>query len=80
MADMKTNCGTLDAASPVPGLLNQAHQDLARAQAEFDQSTTLFNEGVTNLDPSKFLEAAQHIQLAAKYLNQGIAELKKIGQ
>ncbi len=80
MVDMKTNCGTLDAASPVPGLISQAHQDLANAQSEFDQAGKLFNEGMKNLDPNKLLEAGQHVQQAAKDLNAAIAELKKIGK
>lgn len=79
VADMKTNCGTLDAASPVPGLISQAHQDLSRAQSEFDQAGRLFDEGVRDLAPGKLLEAAQHVQQAVRYLNQAITELRKIG-
>ncbi len=79
VADMKTNCGTLDAASPVPGLISQAHQNLALAQNEFDQAGKLFDEGVQNLDPGKLLEAGQHVTQAVKYLNQSLTELKKIG-
>lgn len=79
VANMKTNCGTLDAASPVPGQVSQAYQDLSRAQSEFDQAGKLFDEGVRDLAPGKFLEAAQHIQQAVKYLNQAISELRKIG-
>jgi hypothetical protein len=79
VADMKTNCGTLDAASPVPGLVTQAHQDLAKAQGEFDQSGKLFDEGVQKLDPSKLLEAGQHVGQAVQFLNSAMTELKKIG-
>lgn len=79
VADMKTNCGSLDAASPVPGLISQAYQDLSRAQSEFDQAGKLFDEGVRDLAPGKLLEAVQHVQQAVQYLNQAITELRKIG-
>jgi hypothetical protein len=80
VADMKTNCGTLDSASPVPGMVNQAHQDLAKAQSEFDQAGKLFDAGVQNLDAGKLLEAGQHVQSAVKFLNSAMTELKKIGK
>jgi hypothetical protein len=79
VAEMKTNCGTLDAASPLPGLVNQAHQDLANAQSEFDQAGKLLDEGVQSLEPGKLLDAGQHVQQAMKYLNSAITEMKKVG-
>ncbi len=77
---MKTRCGSLDAASPVPQQLNAAHLNLSHANDEFDQATKLFNEGVEKLDPGKIFEAGPHVQQAAHYLSLGISELKKIGQ
>lgn len=79
VAGMKTSCGTLDAASPVPGQINQAHQDLAQAQSEFDQAGKLLDEGVTELQPAKLLEAGEHIAQALKHLNLAITEIRAIG-
>ena len=80
IADMRTYCGTLENASPVPGILEEAQRNLALASSEFDQATALFNEGVETLSPGKLLEAAQHIGKASEHLRIALAELRKIGQ
>lgn len=76
--DARANCGSLDAASPVPGIVGSAERNLALALDEFDEATRIFGEGVSELNPAKILEAGQHIQKAAGYLNEAIAELRKI--
>lgn len=79
IADMKTHCGSLDTASPVPGQIGQVQQNLGKAQAQFDQASKLFDEGVQELAPAKLLEAGKHVVEAVKYLNQAISDLRKIG-
>lgn len=80
IADMRNYCGTLENASPVPGILEEAQRNLALASSEFDQAIALFNEGVETLSPGKLLEAAQHIGKASEHLGIAMAELRKIGQ
>jgi hypothetical protein len=79
IANMKTNCGTLDAASPVPGQIGQAQQNLAQAQSEFDQAGKLLDEGVSELQPGKLLEAGEHVAQALKSLNLAIKQLRELG-
>lgn len=80
IADMRTYCGSLENASPVPGILEEAQRNLALASSEFDQATALFNEGVETLSPAKLFEAAQHIGKASEHLRIALAELRKIGR
>ncbi len=80
VADMRTYCGTLKSASPVPGLVDEAQRNLDLANQEFDTANQLFKEGVDNFQPGKILEAGGHVQQAMKYLNAAITELRKIGQ
>ena len=80
IADMRNYCGTLDNASPVPGILEEAQRNLTLASTEFDQATALSNEGVETLSPGKLLEAAQHVGKASEHLRIALAELRKIGR
>lgn len=80
MSDMKTACGTLESASPVPGRLGEVRQNLDQANQQFDQAQQLWNEAIEQRDPSKAIQAAQSIGQAAKYLNDAIAGLKNIVQ
>lgn len=76
--DLKTFCGSLDSASPVPGHLAEARRNLDLAQNEFDLAKQLFNEGVEQLAPGKLVEAGQHVAQAVKHLDLAIEELGKI--
>lgn len=80
IANMRTYCGTVDNASPVPGILEEAQRNLALASTEFDQATALFNEGIETFSPGKLLEAARHIGKASEHLRIALAEIRKIGQ
>jgi hypothetical protein len=77
---MRSSCGSLDSASPVPSQVSGVQRSLSRASTEFDQATQLFSEGVHNWSPSQLLQAGQHIQQATRDLNQAIQELHQIGQ
>lgn len=79
VSDLRQYCGSLENASPVPGLVSEAQRNLALASSEFDQANQLFKEGVENWNPTKLLEAGQHVAAATQYLNQALAELGKIG-
>lgn len=78
MTEMKTNCGSLDAASPVPGQVGKLNQSITTANNDFDQAKQLWTEAVDNRDPSKALQAAQLIGAAAKSLSQALAEIKAL--
>lgn len=78
LSDMKTNCGSLDAASPLPGKVGEVSQAITQANNEFDQANQLWTEAVKTHSPSLAFEAAQHIGAAAQYLGQAISELKAI--
>jgi hypothetical protein len=77
-ADLTTSCGTLDAASPVPGRVQAAHQALTTANQEFDLANQLFQEAVAGPEPAKFLQAAQHFGEAARNLTNALAEIRKV--
>ena len=80
VTDMRTYCGSLQSASPVPGIVGEAQRNLDLADQEFDQANQLFKDGVENLKPGQILEAGKHVQEAVKYLNAALTELRKIGQ
>ena len=77
-ANMKTYCGSLDSASPIPGELGQVQKSLNQATSEFDQAKLLWNQAVDQRDPAKAISAAQHVGEATKYLGQAISQLQKI--
>ena len=76
--DMRTNCGSLDAASPIPGKVGEINQDIAQANAEFDQANQLWTEAVDQRDPSKAIQAAQHVGAAAQSLGKALSGIKDI--
>lgn len=76
---VREQCGSLDQASPVPGQMAEAQQNLDQATQEFDEANRLFKEGVEGLDAGKVLEAGKHLAEATKYLNQALDALQKIG-
>lgn len=80
VTEMRTYCGSLQSASPVPGIVGEAQRNLDLADQEFDQANQLFKDGVDNLKPGQILEAGKHVQTAVKYLNTALTELRKIGQ
>jgi hypothetical protein len=80
LEDMNAACGSIDAASPVPGRLGDARRSLALANQSFDEATRLFGEGVTELNASKLLEAGRNIQEASNHLGEAISALREIGQ
>lgn len=75
---MRTNCGTLDSASPVPGEVSKLSQTIALANSTFDQAKQLWTEAVNTRDPSKAIQAAQKIGSATQYLSQALAILKTL--
>lgn len=79
-ANMKTNCGSLDSASPIPGELGQVQKLLNQASGEFDLAKLLWNQSIDQHDPSKAISAAQHVGEATTYLQQAISQLQKIIQ
>lgn len=79
VGEVRTACGSLEQASPVPGIMAEAQQNLDLATQEFDEANRLFKEGVDEFNPGKVLQAGQHLAEATKYLNQALGELRKIG-
>jgi hypothetical protein len=77
-ADLKTYCGSLDSASPVPGEIGQVQKSMNQANSEFDQAKLLWNQAIDQRDPGKAVSAAQHIGEATKYLSQAISQLQKL--
>ena len=77
-ANMKTFCGSLDTASPIPGEIGQVQKSIDQATSEFDQAKLLWNQAVDQHDPGKAVSAAQHVGQATKYLSQAISQLQKI--
>lgn len=77
-ADLKTNCGSLDSASPIPGEIGQVQNSMKLATSEFDLAKLLWNQAIDQRDPSKAISAAQHVGQATKYLSQAISELQKL--
>jgi len=78
IADMKTHCGSLESASPIPGEIGQVQTLMNQANSEFDQANQLWNQAIDQRDPSKAIGAAQHIGEATKYLGQAISQLQKL--
>ncbi len=79
VTETRTACGSLESASPAPGLIAQAQEKLAAAQSEFDEANRLFKEGVDEWNPGKVWEATGHLRLAGDDLDQAIDALKQIG-
>jgi hypothetical protein len=77
-ADLKTNCGSLDSASPIPGEIGQVQNLMKLATSEFDQAKLLWNQAIDQRNPSKAISAAQHVGQATKYLSQAISQLQKL--
>lgn len=80
VSEMRTFCGSIESASPVPGLVGEAHRDLTLATEEYDTANRLFKEGIDEFKPGKLVESAQHLGEAAKYLGLAVDELNKIGK
>jgi len=77
-ANMKTFCGSLDSASPIPGQIGQVQKAMDQATSEFDQAKLLWNQAIDQHDPGKAVNAAQHVAQATTYLSQAISLLQKI--
>ena len=77
--EMKAQCGTLDKASPVPGLVGDAQRNLGAASEAFDEADRLFKEGVDERSPAKVLDAGKTVIEAARYLGAALDALGKIG-
>jgi hypothetical protein len=77
-ADLKTNCGSLDSASPIPGEIGQVQNSMKLATSEFDLAKLLWNQAIDQRNPSKAISAAQHVGQATKYLSQAISQLQKL--
>jgi hypothetical protein len=77
---MRSACGSLESASPVPGQVSEVQQNLAQADSDFDEATRLFNEGVDELNPGKIIEAGRHVQSATKHLNEAVTLLRSLGR
>jgi hypothetical protein len=78
VAEVNTHCGTLEDASPVPGIVAEAQQELSLATSEFDTATRLFNEGVREWNIGKILDAGRHAREATGHLNNAIAALGRV--
>ena len=77
-ANMKTFCGSLDTASPIPGNIGQVQKSMEQATSEFDQAKLLWNQAIDQHDPGKAVSAAEHVAQATTYLSQAISLLQKI--
>jgi hypothetical protein len=77
-ANMKTSCGSLESASPIPGEIGQVQKSMNQATSEFDQAKLLWNQAIDQRDPSKAISAAQHVGEATKYLGLAISELQNL--
>jgi hypothetical protein len=78
VANMKTFCGSLDSASPIPGKIGQVQKSMDQATSEFDQAKLLWTQAIDQRDPSKAVSAAQHVGEATKYLGLAISQLQQI--
>lgn len=78
VGEMKSYCGTLESASPVPDIVREAHANLTRATAEYEAANLEFKEGIESLNPGKILDATARFRLAVKYLGLALEELEKI--
>jgi hypothetical protein len=76
--NMKTYCGSLDTASPIPGEIGQVQKNLSQANSEFDQAKLLWNQAIDQKDPGKAVSAAQHVGQATQYLGQAITLLHNL--
>jgi hypothetical protein len=76
--DMKTHCGSLDSASPIPGELGQVQKSMKQANTQFDQANQEWTQAIKQRDPGKALSAAQHIGNATKFLGEAISQLQKL--
>lgn len=77
-AAVRTHCGSIDSASPVPERLRAVQENLAQANAAFDEANRLWQEAIDTRDPAKVLDAAGQFQQATRYLNQAITELRSV--
>jgi hypothetical protein len=73
-------CGTLETASPVPGLIDEARADLAQASREYNQASELINQGFRDFSPRIIWRGLQHLGSATSAFNQALGTLRKIGQ
>jgi hypothetical protein len=78
--DLRSYCGTLETASPVPGLIGQARQDLADASNEYNLASQAFDKGFKKFNPGQIIQGFQHLGKATTALNSAIKTLGKIGK
>lgn len=79
-SDLRASCGTLETASPVPGLVEQARQDLADASNEYNQASQAFDQGFKKFNPGQIIQGFQHLGRATSALNSAIKTLGEIGK
>jgi hypothetical protein len=76
--NVNTNCGSLDDASPLPGVVNEARGELNQATESFDSAARLFNEGVREWNLGKVLDAGRKAREGTTHLNNAISALGKL--
>lgn len=79
-SELRTACGTLESASPVPGQVQEVQRLLSLTSETYDNANRLLKEGIDERKPAKVWEAVQQFYQAIQYLNQSIKALREIGR
>ncbi len=77
--ELRSACGTLDSASPLPGQVQEVQRLLALTSQTYTDANRLLKEGIDERRPAKIWEAIQQYYQAIQYLNQSIKALREIG-
>ena len=78
--ELRTACGTLDSASPVPNQVEEVQRLLNLTSQTYEEANRLLKEGIDERRPTKIWEAIQQYYQAIQYLSQTIKALREIGQ
>jgi len=80
LEEMRTACGSLESASPVPGQVAEVQRLLSLSSQAYDEANRLLNEGIAERNPGKMWNAVQQFTQAARYLSEALAGLREIGR
>lgn len=78
--ELRSACGTLDSASPVPEQVQEVQRLLNLTSQTYEEANQLLKEGIDERRPTKIWEAIQQYYQAIQYLSQTIKALREIGQ
>ncbi len=78
--ELRSACGTLDSASPLPGQVQEVQRLLDLTSQTYEEANRLLKEGIDERRPTKIWEAIQKYYQAIQYLSQTITALRELGQ